>query len=96
MPILEADCPSEFLLLESRSNQGGTVAVDTTHMQKKAGRPTPDRPDPNASVVTIHSLAKLRAQLRAAVMRYKIATAMKEVCMPDRMPCMVSCAYIHA
>eukprot|EP01036_Dinobryon_divergens_P032726 gene32726-42377_t len=37
MPILESDCPSEFLLLESRTNQEGTVAVD--HGSKMGRQP---------------------------------------------------------
>ncbi len=66
MPILEADCPSEFLLLERKSNQGGSVAVDTA-AEKGEVR------------VTINSLAKLRSHLRTAIIRYRIAMAMKEV-----------------
>ena len=80
MPILEADCPSEFLLLESRSNQGGSVAIDTTRTyrhSKRNGRPAAEKGD---VAVTVHSLAKLRSNLRTAIIRYKIAMAMKEVC----------------
>ena len=66
MAILEADCPSEFLLLESKSNQGGSVAVDTA-AEKGEVR------------VTINSLAKLRSHLRTAIIRYRIAMSMKEV-----------------